>query len=149
MMNLQPLFKPKTMAVIGVSTTNERHPANVIYSKNHHRYPVETFAVNPRGGALKGDPIFPAISDIPEQIELAVIAARADYVPDILKNCIESGVKPLSLYRAGFPKWADGTFGIEWWQWPGRLRSLLSDRTAWEFMCPDMLTVSFFRLNEW
>ncbi len=101
-MNLQPLFKPKTMAVIGVSTTNERHPANVIYSKNHHRYPVETFAVNPRGGALKGDPIFPAISDIPEQIELAVIAARADYVPDILKNCIESGVKAAIVVSGGF-----------------------------------------------
>lgn len=101
-MNLQALFKPKTMAVIGVSTTNERHPANVIYNKNHHRYPVETLAVNPRGGSLKGDPIFPAISDIPKQIELAVIAARADYVPDILQDCIKSGVKAAIVVSGGF-----------------------------------------------
>jgi len=49
-MNLKPLLEPKTMAVIGVSATNERHPANVIYDKNNHRYPVEVFAVNPKGG---------------------------------------------------------------------------------------------------
>ncbi len=101
-MKLQALFKPKTMAVIGVSTTNDRHPANVIYSKIHHRYPVEICAVNPRGGTLKEDPIFPAISDIPKQIDLAVIAARADYVPDILKDCIKSNVKSAIVVSGGF-----------------------------------------------
>ncbi|MBW2637040.1 MAG: CoA-binding protein, partial [Deltaproteobacteria bacterium] len=101
-MNLQTLFKPKTMAVIGVSTTNDRHPANVIYSKNHLRYPVEVFAVNPRGGMLQDDPIFTAISDIPKQIELAVIAARADYVPDILSDCIKSDVKAAIVVSGGF-----------------------------------------------
>jgi acyl-CoA synthetase (NDP forming) len=102
MMNLQALFKPKTMAVIGVSTSNDRHPANVIYIKNHHRYPVEVFAVNPRGGTIEEAPIFPAISDIPEQIELAVIAARAEYVPDILKDCIKSDVKAAIVISGGF-----------------------------------------------
>jgi acyl-CoA synthetase (NDP forming) len=102
MMNLQALFKPKTMAVIGVSTTNDRHPANVIYNKNHLRYPVEVFAVNPRGGALKEAPIFPATSDIPKQIDLAVIAARADFVPDIVKDCIKSDVKTAIVVSGGF-----------------------------------------------
>jgi acyl-CoA synthetase (NDP forming) len=101
-MNLQALFKPKTMAVIGVSTSNDRHPANVVYSKNHHRYPVKVFAVNPRGGKLKEDPIFPSVSDIPEQIELAVIVARAEYVPDILKDCIKSDVKAAIVVSGGF-----------------------------------------------
>jgi acetyltransferase len=44
-MNLKPLLEPKTMAVIGVSATNERHPANVIFDKKNHRYPFEVFAV--------------------------------------------------------------------------------------------------------
>jgi hypothetical protein len=30
-LNYTPLFKPKTMAVAGVSSSNDRHPANVIY----------------------------------------------------------------------------------------------------------------------
>lgn len=62
-MNLKPLLEPKTMAVIGVSATNERHPANVIYDKNNHRYPVEVFAVNPKGGRLHGEKLYSRIND--------------------------------------------------------------------------------------
>jgi hypothetical protein len=45
-MDLKYLFEPKTMAVIGISgisATNDRHPANVIFAKNNHRYPVSVF----------------------------------------------------------------------------------------------------------
>ena len=53
-MDFRPLFKPKSMAVIGVSLQNERHPANVIYNKTLLRYPVDVFPVNPKGGLLQG-----------------------------------------------------------------------------------------------
>ena len=42
------------MAVIGVSLSNDRHPGNVIYNKNHHRYPLQVFPVNPHGGVVQG-----------------------------------------------------------------------------------------------
>ncbi len=64
-MNLNPLLEPKTMAVIGVSATNERHPANVIFDKNNHRYPVEVFAVNPKGGQLHEETLYARIGDLP------------------------------------------------------------------------------------
>ena len=54
-MDLKPLFEPKTMAVIGISSSNDRHPANVIFAKNHLRYPVEVYAVNPKGGKLHSE----------------------------------------------------------------------------------------------
>ncbi|MGC9324794.1 MAG: CoA-binding protein [Desulfomonilia bacterium] len=101
-MNLKPLFEPKTMAVIGVSSTNIKHPANEIFYKNFHRYPVKAFAVNPKGGTLSGMPIYASISDIPEKIDLAVIAARADRVPDILQECITSGAGSAAVISGGF-----------------------------------------------
>ena len=91
-MNLKPLFEPRTLAVIGVSAANERHPANVIFEKNNHRYPVEVFGVNPKGGKLHDEPLFERIGDVPKKIDLAVIAARADFVPDILAQCIDAAV---------------------------------------------------------
>lgn len=60
-MNLKPLFEPKTMAVAGVSLTNDRHPANVIYNKNRLRYPLEVFPLNPRGGVLQRVPVSSSI----------------------------------------------------------------------------------------
>jgi len=101
-MNLNPLFKPKTLAVIGVSSTNDQHPANVIYNKNFHRYPVEVFAVNPRGGSIHGETSFESVSDIDKIIDLAVIAVRAQYVPDIIQDCIKAGVGSAILISGGF-----------------------------------------------
>jgi len=49
-MDLKKLFEPRTMAVIGVSLTNDRHPANVVFNKNLLRYPVGVYPVNPHGG---------------------------------------------------------------------------------------------------
>jgi acetyltransferase len=101
-MNLKPLLEPKTMAVIGVSATNERHPANVIYDKNNHRYPVEVFAVNPKGGRLHDEKLYSRIIDLPGKIDLAVIAVRAEFVPDVVSQCIKAGVKSAAVISGGF-----------------------------------------------
>ncbi len=91
-MNFKTLFEPKTMAVVGISLTNDSHPANVIYYKNYLRYPVKTFGVNPRGGVHKDERVFARIGDIPEHIDLAVIAVRAEYVLGVIEECIAAGV---------------------------------------------------------
>jgi acetyltransferase len=90
------LFNPKTIAVLGVSLTNDRHPANVIYNKIHLRYPVKVYPVNPRGGQFQRDRVYADIADIPARIDLAVVAARAEFVPDILERCI--GPNCLGIY---------------------------------------------------
>ena len=101
-MNLQPLFEPKTMAVVGVSFSNDRHPANIIYNKAHLRYPLKVFPVNPRGGSLLGERVFTDISEIAEEVDLAVIAVRADAVPDVLEECIRNGVGGATIISGGF-----------------------------------------------
>jgi acyl-CoA synthetase (NDP forming) len=101
-MNFQALFKPKSMAVIGISLNNDRHPANVIYNKNHFRYPIMVFPVNPRGGMLQGERVFTHISEIPEKVDLAVVAARAENVPSILSDCIQAGVGAAAVISGGF-----------------------------------------------
>jgi len=100
--NLQALFEPRTMAVIGVSLNNDRHPANVIYYKNNLRYPVKVFPVNPRGGVVQGERVFAQISEIPEKVDLAVIAVRAEHVPAILSDCIQGGVGAAAVISGGF-----------------------------------------------
>lgn len=101
-MDFKRLFEPKTLAVIGVSRKNERHPANVIYHKNHLRYPLEVFPVSPRGGDLQGETIYRSVRDIPKQVDLAVIAVRADGVQEVLTECIESGAGGATVISGGF-----------------------------------------------
>ncbi|MBN2298128.1 MAG: CoA-binding protein, partial [Deltaproteobacteria bacterium] len=101
-MDLDPLFNPGNMAVIGVSSSNDRHPANVIFFKNHHRYPLDVYAVNPKGGVLHGEKIYTQVSGIPKKIDLAVIAVRAEMVPDVIGDCVRSGVKSGVVISGGF-----------------------------------------------
>src|SRR5512136_3058661 len=101
-MNFTPLFQPRTLAVVGVSLTNDRHPANVIYMKNKLRQQVEVYPVNVKGGTLQGDPVFPRIGNIPNKIDLAVIAARAEFVPEIIQDCIQAGVGGAVVVSGGF-----------------------------------------------
>ncbi len=102
MYNLKKIFNPDTMAVIGVSLTNERHPANVIYNKNHLRYPVKTFPVNPKGGFIHREKVYKSVKDIPEEIDLAVIGVKAEYVPQVMIECIEAKVKGAVIISGGF-----------------------------------------------
>ena len=102
MSNLDKIFYPETVAVVGVSLNNDRHPANVIYNKNHLRYPINVFPVNPKGGYLYGDKVFKSVSEIPERVDLAVIAVRADFVPEVLKDCIDSNVGGAIVISGGF-----------------------------------------------
>jgi len=101
-MNFKRLFEPKTLAVIGVSLDNDRHPANVVYYKNHLRYPVEVFAVNPKGGRLQGEIVYSRVAEISKAVDIAVIAVRAEFVPDILADCINSGVGGAAVISGGF-----------------------------------------------
>jgi acetyltransferase len=101
-MELKYLFKPSTMAVIGVSTSQDNHPANVIYTKNKLRYPVKTFPVNPKGGMLHREKLYRSIADIEENIDMAVIAVRAEFVPRVMEDCIQKGVKGAVIVSGGF-----------------------------------------------
>jgi acetate---CoA ligase (ADP-forming) len=101
-MNLDPIFKAKTMAVIGVSSHNDSHPANVIYNKNHFRYPLHVYPVNPKGGTIKREILYRDISEIPDKIDIAVIGVRADFVPGIMETCIRNNVGGAVVISGGF-----------------------------------------------
>ena len=101
-MDFTRLFKPQTMAVAGVSLANERHPANVIYNKIHLRYPVKVYPVNPKGGVFKRDRVYRGVDEIPGTVDLAVIAVRAELVPETLMQCIRKGAGGAVIISGGF-----------------------------------------------
>ncbi len=100
--NFRPLFKPKTVAVVGVSLSNDRHPANVIFQKLLLRYPVTVYPVNPKGGTLQRESVYPSLTAIQDTIDHVVIAVRADQVPGIIENCIAAKVGSATIISGGF-----------------------------------------------
>lgn len=101
-MGFARLLEPDKVAVIGVSLSNENHPANVIFTKNLLRYQVEVYPVNPRGGYLQGQKVYCSVAEIPETVDLAVIAVRSDLVPSVLQECIDANVGGAVVISGGF-----------------------------------------------
>ena len=101
-MDLKPLFQPQSIAVVGVSLKNERHPANVIYKKLRLRYPVTAYPVNPKGGSLMGDRVYTDVTQIPETIDLVVVAVRSKFVPSVVEQSIQCGAGGAIVISGGF-----------------------------------------------
>jgi acyl-CoA synthetase (NDP forming) len=100
--NFNRLFKPKSIAVVGVSLSNDRHPANVIFQKLLLRYPVRAYAINPKGGNLQREKIYPDFSALPEKVDHAVIAVRAEQVEEVLHKAIAGGAGGATIVSGGF-----------------------------------------------
>jgi acyl-CoA synthetase (NDP forming) len=105
--DLQAMFNPKTVAVVGVSTTNPFHPANIIYNKNYYGYDCDVFAVNPRGGELERRRVYRSISELPSKADMAVIAVKAQIVPEVAEECARAGVRSLVVISGGFAETGD------------------------------------------
>lgn len=109
-MDLKRIFEPKNIAVVGVSN-NFLNPGTVIFRKNLHEMEVNTYGVNPKGGVIDGREIYRKVSDIPVNLDLVVIAIRAEYVNPVVEECGEIGVGGVVVISGGFAE--AGGAGIE------------------------------------
>ncbi len=101
-MDLQRLIEPRSIAVVGVSLSNPFHPANVIYNKNHLRAGAKTYAVNPHGGELYGESVYPSLKEVPAAVDAVVVAVRADHVPGVVRDGIEAEAGGAIVISGGF-----------------------------------------------
>jgi len=101
MADLKKIFSPKTIAVIGASesegSVGKALTENLLLPNNRKIFPV-----NPNRKSILGIDSYARIADIPEQIDLAVIATPAQTVPGIIEECGKSGVEGVIIVSAGF-----------------------------------------------
>ena len=102
MFPLDKIFKPRTIAAIGGSD----RPGTVGYALMQNllnsRYEGHIYPVNPGHSEVAGLKSYSSVRKIPDSIDLAVIAAPAAAVPDIVRECGEAGVGGAIIISAGF-----------------------------------------------
>ncbi len=99
------LFSPSSIAVIGANQTlgswgsDATRAALEAAKANPQR---RAYAVNPTEKEIMGVPSYPTVKDIPDAVDLAIIVVRSTLVPDIMRQCVEKGVKAAVIISAGF-----------------------------------------------
>jgi len=100
--NLQRLFKPASVALVGASRTSGSLGTVVLDNLEAAGFTGELVRVNPRHEELDGRPCFPTVSAAEREIDLAVVVAPAALVPGIITDCGEAGVGGAIVMSAGF-----------------------------------------------
>jgi len=100
--NLDALFNPKAVAIIGAST-KELSIGNVII-KNllHYKYQGPIYPINPKVDEVRGLKAYKSILDVPGEVDLAHIVIPPPFVPAEVENCGIKGVKTIIINTAGF-----------------------------------------------
>jgi acetyl coenzyme A synthetase (ADP forming)-like protein len=100
--SLRPVFRPKVVAVVGAS----RQPTGIGYRalealvRNHFQGPV--YAVNPKAAVVGCRRTYPSVRDLPEPVDLAVVAVPREAVLTVVDDCAARGVRALVIFTAGF-----------------------------------------------
>ncbi len=84
MTNLDSLFYPKSVALIGASATEEKLGGIVL--KNLLGLKGRVYPVNPLYPELMGLKAYPSIRDLPETVDLSIVMRPAAEVPEILRQ---------------------------------------------------------------
>ena len=98
--SLGAFFAPRTIAVIGASA--EADSVGRALVENLHQFEGRVFLVNPNHTTILRRPAYRCVGDVPDQVELAVIATPAKTVPGIVRECVEAGIKAAVIHSAGF-----------------------------------------------
>ncbi|HXL50782.1 MAG TPA: acetate--CoA ligase family protein [Candidatus Limnocylindrales bacterium] len=100
--NLDMLFAPKSVAVIGASNRQGSVGRAVFTNILLNEYRGTVYPVNPKDRSISGVRSYPSVQDLPESVDVAVIVVPAAVVPDVTEDCGKRGVKGLIVISAGF-----------------------------------------------
>jgi predicted CoA-binding protein len=81
----------RTIAIVGLSS--ERQKASYFVATYLKREGYRVIPVNPRGGTILGETVYPDLKSIPEKVDLVDVFRPSGEVPDIVEQAIAIGAK--------------------------------------------------------
>lgn len=100
--NLDAIFAPKTIALIGASRTPNSVGDVLARNLIDAEFDGPVFFVNPKASAIRSVLSYPTIEALPQPAELAVIATPPDGIPAMIDALGRKGTRAAIVITAGF-----------------------------------------------
>lgn len=100
--SLDPLFNPRTIALIGASEDKLKSGGMFLESFIRCGLKSKLFLVNPKGGEIRGLKVYKSVLEIPEEIDLAISAVPSHVTLRVVEDCSKKRVKFVIVHAAGF-----------------------------------------------
>jgi len=99
---LARFLEPESVAVVGASN----NPAGINYylvaNLVHLGFKGKIFPVNPKEKEIMGLRAYSSVKDIDEPVDLAVIGVSHALAPGILRDCVQKGIRRVTIIAGGF-----------------------------------------------
>ena len=105
---LYTFFHPRGVAVIGASSNPTKLSHGVMRNLLTHGYRGPVYPVNPKGGTLLGLRVYQSVMEVPDPVDLAVIALSAGQTVKALEACGQRGIQAVVLIASGFAELGAG-----------------------------------------
>lgn len=101
-MGLEHILNARSVAVVGASKVPTKRGYQTIRTLLDEHYEGLVYPVNPKERSILGLKCYASVSDIPGEVDVALVATPARTVPAILEDCGAKGVKGAIILATGF-----------------------------------------------
>ncbi|RLF97133.1 CoA-binding protein, partial [Thermococci archaeon] len=112
-MSLSTFFEARSVAVIGASKTPGKIGHEILKNLALYEYKGKVYPVNPKEKEILGMKCYKTVSEIENEVELAVIAIPPKSVPGVVEECGRKGVRGIVIVSGGFKELGDEGREIE------------------------------------
>lgn len=110
--SVRPLLAPTSVAVVGVGRSGGLG-AEVFTNLRAQGFTGPVHAVNPHADRIGEQRVFGSVAELPEPVDLAVVALPASQVPEAVEQCGRRGVRAVLVLSAGFSEAGDEGVELE------------------------------------
>jgi acetyltransferase len=100
--SLDSIFKPRNVAVIGATEKADSVGRTILKNLITNPFGGTVYPVNLKRPNVLGIHAYPSVLDIPVEVDLAVIVTPAKFVPGVIQECVDKGVRGAIVISAGF-----------------------------------------------
>ena len=101
--NLDFLFHPDSIALVGITTTEPQHwTRTFLEGLIEMEFDRPLYLVNPKGGEIKGRKVYTSLKDVPGNIDYVIGLVNARIAPKLVEECAEKKVRAIHFCTAGF-----------------------------------------------
>lgn len=86
-------YKNKIIAVVGVSQDPAKYGYKIFTTLLHKGFTV--YGINPKGGELEGQKIFPSLADVPAAVDVAILVIPPQALLPAVAQCAQKGVREI------------------------------------------------------
>lgn len=103
----EALFAPKTIAVVGASSTSSIIANTFIRRMKAYGYAGEIYPIHPKAEEIEGLKAYRSLGETPKPVDYAYIATRADRIPALI-GAAKGNVKFAQVISSGFREVEEG-----------------------------------------